>query len=208
MTDEARWNYFLWLQGKIETLIRDTCGIRTALLRVTYILITDVFHASLTIDLRLKNPHSKHVLQQELLECLHEQRKWYLAILSRGLTPVEYIDSPELPVTRTGTWTEASCFHSGGCLWQHLSSHGVALLAPVGPCATEHWAAYQSLLCPPPKAVSETCWLCRCSPRSCRKGDNTVWKKQGIVGTKKQLRKPIVLGTKGVSVHVSELSWQ
>lgn len=123
MTDEARWNDFLWLQGKIETLIRDICGIPTALLRITYILITNVFHASLTIDLRLKSPHSNHVLQQQLLECLQEQRKLYLAILFCGLNHWN-VDSPELPVTWTRTWTEASRFCSGWCLWQHRSSYG------------------------------------------------------------------------------------
>lgn len=131
------------VQRKIETVIRDICGILTVLLGITYILITNVFHAILTIDLRL-NPHSNHVLQQQLLECLSEQRKWSLSILSYGLTSIVYIDSPELPVTQMGTWTEASCF------WQCLSSHSEALLTPQwGPLPKTYHALLQrqSLKC-------------------------------------------------------------
>lgn len=46
----------------METLVRDTHSILTTLLRIKYIPITDVFHESLTEDLRLKKLHSNHVL--------------------------------------------------------------------------------------------------------------------------------------------------
>lgn len=172
MKDEARWNDFPWLQGKIETLIRGICGILTALLRTTYVLITSIFHVfssifSLTIDLRLKNPHSNHVLQQQLLECLHEQRKLYLAILSHGFLPVvsiltlqsfqshkqEHEQSPLASIVAS----TAKVVTSGSV---SAPKRGIPDFT-VGPSATDLRAANQNLPCPFPKAVSEMCWLFR-----------------------------------------------
>lgn len=166
MKDEARWNDFPWLQGKIETLIRGICGILTALLRTTYVLITSIFHVfssifSLTIDLRLKNPHSNHVLQQQLLECLHEQRKLYLTILSHGFLPV-------VSILTLQSFQSHKQGHEQSPLASKVVTSG-SVSAPkrgipdftVGPSATDLRAANQNLPCPFPKAVSEMCWLFR-----------------------------------------------
>lgn len=86
--------------------------------------LTDVFHAILTTDLRTSDLRT-HIIPT------HCSSFWSVSMSKENDTlPSCLVVSHQLSVlTLQGTWTEASSFCSGWCLWQRLSSRSVALLA-------------------------------------------------------------------------------
>lgn len=76
----------------MEILIRDTYCVLPTLLKIKYVLVTNVLHGSFTRNLRLKKPHSNATLQQ-----FYKYLLWQGDTLQSCL-PIKFIDSEHFPI--------------------------------------------------------------------------------------------------------------
>lgn len=127
MTGEARWNDLLWLQGKMEMLIRDTHSILTTLLRIKHILITKVFMKVKRKTSGLRN-HTQTLHCSSFWSVSFSKEAGTLQSCPLVLHQLNMLTLNSSHSHERGNGTEVSHFHSGCCLWEWLSSHCMTLL--------------------------------------------------------------------------------